>query len=54
MDACISVEKEVDKVLYKFSSFRDRSSLIIKNLYTELENLQKQIELEDQGMSRVF
>ncbi|KAL7646243.1 UNVERIFIED_CONTAM: hypothetical protein RMT77_003152 [Armadillidium vulgare] len=44
MDACVAVEKEVEKVLCKFTAFQDRSSLLIRGLYSDLENIKKQID----------
>lgn len=46
MDACSAVEREIDKVLSKFTSYSDHASNTITNLRTNIESLRIEI---DQG-----
>ena len=47
MEACTSVEKEVDKVLNKFVSIRDHGSRTVEDLITYLSNLKQELEQGD-------
>ena len=44
MEACTAVEREIDKVLSKFSSFSDHASNTLTTLRNDIESLQTQIK----------
>ena len=44
MDASVAVEREVDKVMNRLTSFNDRTSKQLQILYDDIETLKKEIE----------
>lgn len=44
MDACCAVEREVDKVLSKFSTINEHADRVISDLIVYIENLKKELE----------
>ena len=51
MEACTAVEREIDKVLSKFSSFSDQATSTLNKMTTEIEMLKRQI---DEGKKFTF
>ena len=44
MEACVAVEKEIDKVLGKFASIRDHGSRTVEDLIDYLSNIKRELE----------
>lgn len=44
MDACVAVEKEVDKVYTKFSTINDHSDRVLVDLISYIEKLKNELE----------
>jgi len=44
MEACVAVEKEIDKVLGKFASIRDHGSRTVEDLIEYLSNIKRELE----------
>ena len=44
MDACITVEKEIDKILNKFTNIRDHGSGSIEETITLLSSIKSELE----------
>lgn len=44
MDACLAVEREVDKVLNKFTSIKDHSEQVLEDLCCCVQSLQQEYE----------
>ena len=43
MDSCLTVEREIDKVLTKFGGLHDHSVDTIEDFITSLENIRKEL-----------
>lgn len=52
MDACLSVEREVDKVMSKLVNIRDNYTDELQSLIDQLESVQKNLESEDPEESK--
>lgn len=44
MDACIAVEREVDKVISKFGDFRENYSAVLQQLIDNLETINNDLQ----------
>lgn len=44
MDACIAVEREVDKVLSKFGDIRQSCSVVLQQLIDDLETVKNDLQ----------
>lgn len=44
MDACCAVEREVDKVLTKFTSINGHAERVLSELISYIENLKRELE----------
>lgn len=44
MEACLAVEKEVDKVLSKFGSINDHAGKVLCDLISYIENLRLELQ----------
>lgn len=44
MEACIAVEREIDKVLSKFGGISDHAERVIRDICSHIENLKKELE----------
>ncbi|XP_076057536.1 required for meiotic nuclear division 5 protein souji isoform X2 [Oratosquilla oratoria] len=49
MDACTAVERDIDKVLSKFTAFSEHSSNTLTNLRSDIENLKREIDQVGSG-----
>lgn len=54
MDACLAVEREVDKVMSKFENIRDSYADEIQSLIDQLEAVQKNLETESPEESKLL
>ena len=45
MEACIAVEKEIDKVINNFASIREHGSRTVEELIDHLTNLKRELEI---------
>lgn len=44
MEACNTVERELDKVLLKFSDINDRAGAVLTDLINHIESLKKELD----------
>lgn len=44
MEACIAVEREIDKVLSKFGGISDHAERVMRDVCSHIENLKKELE----------
>lgn len=44
MEACIAVEREIDKVLSKFGGISDHAERVMRDICSHIENLKKELE----------
>ena len=44
MEACLAVEKDVDKVLSKFGAINEHSKRVLTELVTQIENLKAELQ----------
>lgn len=53
MDACIAVEREVDKVLSKFENVRHNYSEVLQELIDSLETIKSDLQTNDTNDGKV-
>lgn len=44
MEACVAVEREIDKVLSKFGGISDHAERVMRDICSHIENLKKELE----------
>lgn len=44
MEACIAVEREIDKVLNKFGGINEHAARVMRDICNHIENLKKELE----------
>lgn len=44
MDACLAVEKEIDRVLTKFGSINEHAERVLNDLISYIENLKVELQ----------
>lgn len=44
MEACIAVEREIDKVLTKFGCINEHAERVMREICTHFENLKKELD----------
>lgn len=44
MEACIAVEREIDKVLTKFGGINEHAARVMRDVCNHIENLKKELE----------
>lgn len=54
MDACLAVEREVDKVIAKFGDIRQSYSDVFQQLIDDIETVKNNLQTNDANESKLF